>query len=77
MKIVSFLFFMFSFLFSDCIEYIDQNTGEYSSLCASQYLDITHQNYNFIMGLLGALTGLVFLSSVIYILFHIGKSYRI
>lgn len=59
-----------------CDGYIDLNTTVYSSECASQMLNITHNDYNFTMALLGGLVGFVFLSSVIYILFNIGKSYR-
>lgn len=60
-----------------CSEYIDLNTSSYSSVCAAEFLNIPHDLYSSIMALLGGLTGLIFLSSIIYILFHIGKSYRI
>jgi len=59
-----------------CNDYIDTNTSSYSSECAAQMLNMSHQDYSFTMAILGGLVGLVFLSSIIYILFKIGKSYR-
>lgn len=59
-----------------CDGYIDLNTSSYSSECACQMLDMSHQDYSFIMAFLGGLVGLIFLSSIIYILFNIGKTYK-
>lgn len=61
----------------NCDGYIDTNTSSYCSECASQMLNMQLQDYNFIMALLGGLVGLIFLSSVIYIILNVGKSYRV
>lgn len=61
----------------NCNGYIDTNTSVYSSECASQMLNMQLQDYNFIMALLGGLMGLILLSSIIYIILNVGKSYKV
>ena len=78
MKFFLLIFFFISSLYSaNCDGYIDLGTSSYSSECASNMLNIPESDYNSIMGTLGGLTGLVFLSFVIYIILHIGRSYRL
>ena len=60
-----------------CTDYINDATGLYDNRCAADMLNIRRKDYNWTMSLLGGFTGLIFLSSIIYIIFKIGKSYRV
>ena len=77
MRYILFLVLMVSVSYAlSCTGYIDDNTSLYDYRCAADMLNIRRKDYTWTMALLGGFTGLVFLSSIIYIIFKIGKSYR-
>ena len=61
----------------ECSDFYDISTGAYNSECAALYLNMINSDYNFVMAILGGLTGLVFVASIVYLILNIGKTWRV
>lgn len=78
MRYLVLLFIAFSFLHGlSCDGYINLNTGQYDYRCAADMLNIPRRDYSSTMAVLGGLTGLTFIVSIIFIILHIGRSHKV
>jgi len=60
-----------------CDNWIDTDTGLYSSQCAALYTGQTDSEYNSTMSMIGAVDGAIFLVLVLLIMIDIGRSYKV
>lgn len=60
-----------------CTEHINNATNLYDYRCAARFIHVKSKDYEFTMSFLGGFTGLIFMSSIIYLILNIGKSYKV